>query len=176
MINNNVLNALLEAFYDILDLDGKRSILMLAHLPGLMDTKLPTNGTTNWEIFEKILEAMRMLLQYSDKILFQIGRKFSIYLDPYGSSFDEFIMKLNTWLDEVDLTIQSQSPQSYIVTCIAKKASYLLTDEWMKFFYEGIFVEGLRKAVGGDITAEMVECTSTMLRFEIKSQPKNLQN
>jgi len=58
-ISNSVINALLEAFYDILDLDGKRSILCLAGLPQLMEAKLNSSGNSDWVIFEKLLDAMR---------------------------------------------------------------------------------------------------------------------
>ena len=40
-VNNSVINALLEAFYDVLDLDGKRFILAAAGLETLMENKLP---------------------------------------------------------------------------------------------------------------------------------------
>ena len=73
-----------KAFYDVLDLDGKRSILAAAGLETLMENKLPPDEFSSSSLLNKLLFSMRNLLQFSDRVLFEIGRKFSIYFDPWG--------------------------------------------------------------------------------------------
>ena len=109
VIQNAIINALLEAFNDILDYDGKRSILIFAKLEHWIDEKLPPTGTTSLKDFEKLIKAMRILLQYSENILFEIGRKFSIYLDPSGTSFKDFIVMLNRSLTDLEISFNPSS-------------------------------------------------------------------
>jgi len=170
-VQNSVINALLEAFYDVLDLDGKRSLLDFAGLSELMDSRLPPRGTSNWGIFLKLLNAMRTLLQFSDRILFEIGRKFSIYLDPCGSSFPDFIERLNDQFHELELHITPHSRSEYEITVSASEnRSALFSDTWMHYFYRGVFMEGLRKSIGGEIIVDNTQCDDNSLHIIVKSK------
>jgi hypothetical protein len=168
-VNNKVINALLEAFYDVLDLDGKRSILTIAGLETLMETKLSPNGTSSSKILDKILLAMRNLLQYSDRVLLEIGRKFSVYFDPSGSSFEEFINLLSSQLFDIEIEVTPLDDSQFTITMQSKgRKMALFIDPWMRYFYQGILQEGLRKSVGGTVTAEVTACSEEAICFNVK--------
>lgn len=97
-VQNVVINALLESFYDILDRDGKGSILRAAGLPELMDAHLDPKEFTDFRVFRKIIDAMNMLLQFSEFIAYEIGRKFAIYLDPTGTGIEAIIHNIKKWI------------------------------------------------------------------------------
>ncbi|HMF31135.1 MAG TPA: hypothetical protein VKK79_06960 [Candidatus Lokiarchaeia archaeon] len=97
-VKNIVINALLESFYDILDRDGRNSILRAAGTPELMDAQLDPREYTDYEVFNKIIDAMNLLLQFSEFIAYEIGRKFAIYSDPSGNGIRAIIQNLQEWI------------------------------------------------------------------------------
>ena len=134
IVDNAVINALLEAILDILDKDGKRSILKFAGREDLLTEKLPP-GTSSREEFIKILEAMRVLLEFSSQILFEIGRKFSVYLDPFGSSIKDFIIILNKSFISPQFHIKFASDRELDISIqLLEGKSKLLTDTWIGYF------------------------------------------
>ncbi|MHA1821466.1 MAG: hypothetical protein ACTSU2_01820 [Promethearchaeota archaeon] len=89
-VKNQIVKALLEAIFDVLDFDGKRSIIEFARLDYLKD-ELPTNGGIPYTDFLKLVEAMNILLAYSNKVMYEIGRKFAFYFSPFGTHLVEFV-------------------------------------------------------------------------------------
>ena len=53
------------------------------------------NGTLDMFSFKKIISAQNCLLFDSNILLFEIGKKFSFYLFPFGKSFEEIIKDIN---------------------------------------------------------------------------------
>ncbi|MFX1502314.1 MAG: hypothetical protein ACFFDH_15240 [Promethearchaeota archaeon] len=96
-VKNKVVVALLQAYHDILDYDGMKSILREAEMMHIKDIgdKDP-NGTLNFFYFKKIVSAQNCLLYDSSDLLFEIGKKFSFYLFPFGKSFEEIINEINS--------------------------------------------------------------------------------
>jgi hypothetical protein len=169
-VNNSVINALLEAIFDILDYNGKSSILTLSGRLDLLKEKLP-QGTSKSSEFLKIINSMRTLLEFSSKILFEIGKKFSIYLDPYGSSILEFIEILNNSFVDPSFNLQKNSKNNLSLSIVTQNNNTdLLTDPWLRYFYEGIFLEGVRKAIGGKVQIEFVECDKFSCSFNIETE------
>jgi hypothetical protein len=170
-VQNAVINALLEALFDILDLDGKKSILMFAGLEQWIDQKLPTDGVTAWDDFLRLIGAMRMLLQYSDSILYEVGRKFSIYLDPFGSSVPDFLNHLNRSFVDLEITYEQPNNHEYLILMRWDgRDSDLFDDKWMQCFYQGLFTEGMRKAVGGNVKMELLDASNIMIKFRIYTE------
>jgi len=96
-VKNKVVVALLQAYHDILDYDGMKSILKEAgmmHIKDLRD-KNP-NDTLDFFSFKKIISAQNCLLFDSSDLLFEIGKKFSFYLFPFGKNFEEIINEINS--------------------------------------------------------------------------------
>lgn len=173
VVQNTVINALLEALFDILDLDGKRSVLEFAGLERWLE-KLPQNGTSSWEDFLKLISAIRTLLQYSDSILFEVGRKFSIYLDPFGTSFPDFIRLLEHSLVDLHIEFKEIVPLQYEITMKwTGRETELLDDKWMQHFYRGIYSEGMRKAVGGIVKAVVLSTSDLSIKLKIISLPQS---
>jgi predicted hydrocarbon binding protein len=96
-VKNKVVVALLQAYHDILDYDGMKSILKEAgmiHIKDIRD-KNP-NDTLDFFSFKKIISAQNCLLYDSSDLLYEIGKKFSFYLFPFGKSFEEIIQEVNS--------------------------------------------------------------------------------
>ena len=96
IVKNRVVTALLQSYLDNLDYDGMKSILKEAGLIHLKDMRdVDPNGTIDFFSFKKIITAQNCLLFDSNKLLFEIGKKFSFYLFPFGKNFDEIINEIN---------------------------------------------------------------------------------
>lgn len=96
IVKNRVVTALLQSYLDNLDYDGMKSILKEAGLIHLKDMRdVDPNGTIDFFSFKKIIAAQNCLLFDSNKLLFEIGKKFSFYLFPFGKSFEEIIHEIN---------------------------------------------------------------------------------
>jgi len=96
IVKNRVVTALLQSYLDNLDYDGMKSILKEAGLIHLKDMRdVDPNGTIDFFSFKKIIAAQNCLLFDSNKLLFEIGKKFSFYLFPFGKNFEEIISEIN---------------------------------------------------------------------------------
>jgi hypothetical protein len=96
-VKNRVVVALLQAYHDILDYDGMKSILREAEMLNLKDIRdLDPNDELDLFSFKKIISAQNCLLYESTDLLFEIGKKFSFYLFPFGKSFEEIIEEVNS--------------------------------------------------------------------------------
>ncbi len=96
VVKNRVITALLQAYLDVLDYDGMKSILKEAGLLDLKNNKgIDPNETIDFISFKKIIYAQNSLLYYCYDLLFEIGKKFSFYLFPYGKKFDEIVEEIN---------------------------------------------------------------------------------
>jgi hypothetical protein len=96
-VNYKVITALLQAYHDILDYDGMKSILIEAemlHLKNIRDED--QNKYLDLFSFKKIIAAQNCLLYDSSMLLFEIGKKFSFYLFPYGKNFEEIVSEINS--------------------------------------------------------------------------------
>ena len=95
-VKNKVLTALLQAYLDVLDYDGLKSILREAELLELKDSRdSDPNISIDFFSFKKIISAQNCLLYGCYNLLFEIGKKFSFYLFPYGKNFEEIIEEIN---------------------------------------------------------------------------------
>ena len=166
-VDNSVINALLESIFDILDYDGKRSILLFANREELLHKRLP-EGTSSKREFSDILNAMRILLEFSSTILFEIGRKFSLYIDPHGSTMDHFMKMLDDAFYGVHFSVERKTEKEIIVTMTYDEKDHpIFVDRWMGFFYRGVFLEAVRKSIGGKVEVDQFETTNECLKFQI---------
>ncbi|GAF69229.1 unnamed protein product [marine sediment metagenome] len=95
-VNNKVLIALMQAYLDVLDYDGLKSILREAELLELKDIRdINSSKFIDFFSFKKIISAQNCLLFGCYNLLFEIGKKFSFYLFPYGKSFEDVIQEVN---------------------------------------------------------------------------------
>lgn len=109
-ISNKVINALLEALHDVLDKDGKLSVIRFSGLQ-YSDERLPSNGYSQYSDFKKLINAMNILMQFSTTAQFEIGRKFSFYLHPFGTKIEQFIDMLEEFInDDISISIENSKP------------------------------------------------------------------
>jgi hypothetical protein len=95
-VKNKVLTALLQAYLDVLDYDGLKSILREAELLELKDLKdVNPEQIIDFFSFKKIISAQNCLLYGCYNLLFEIGKKFSFYLYPYGKDFEDIVGEIN---------------------------------------------------------------------------------
>ncbi len=117
-VKNKVVTALLQAYHDTLDYDGMKSILKEAGLLYLKDSReIDPNGTIDFFSFKKILAAQNCLLYYCRRLLFEIGKKFSFYLYPFGKDFEEIVRELTELIDtDWKVKIIDKSENSYVIS------------------------------------------------------------
>jgi hypothetical protein len=95
-VKYKVITALLQAYHDILDYDGMKSILKEAEMLRFKNIRdEDQNQYLDFFSFKKIIAAQNCLLYDSTMLLFEIGKKFSFYLFPYGKDFEEIISEIN---------------------------------------------------------------------------------
>ncbi|MHA1268888.1 MAG: V4R domain-containing protein [Candidatus Helarchaeota archaeon] len=102
-ISANVFYALLTALNDIMGQDGKNSVLRYAKLDEYTTVCTPdeihSDDKINYKIFHALLNSMFTLLGFgTSAILYEAGRKWLIYLSPFGISLDGMIKKLENWI------------------------------------------------------------------------------
>ncbi|MFO8020548.1 MAG: hypothetical protein R6U96_18140 [Promethearchaeia archaeon] len=106
-VSNKVVIALLQAYHDLLDFDGMRSILKEAEMRELIPIReINAKEKISFFKFKKIISAQNMLLYCATDLLYQIGLKFSFYLFPFGEGFEYIIKQIDKliktdWIVEI---------------------------------------------------------------------------
>ena len=96
-VKYKVVTALLQAYQDILDYDGMKSILKEAEMLHIKNIRTEDqNQYLDFFHFKKIIAAQNCLLYDSSMLLFEIGKKFAFYLFPYGKNFEGIIKEINS--------------------------------------------------------------------------------
>ncbi|NVM02407.1 MAG: hypothetical protein HWN67_08725 [Candidatus Helarchaeota archaeon] len=96
-----VFSALLTALKDIMGEDGKKSILRFAGLSQYINKEVQPSlsESISFDEFSALLKSMNSLLGHgTHAILYESGRKFALYLSPFGISLKDIIKKLEEWL------------------------------------------------------------------------------
>jgi len=96
-----VFSALLTALTDIMGEDGKKSILRFAGLSQFINQEVSPSidESVSFDTFKALLNSMNNLLGHgTNAILFESGRKFALYLSPFGISLEGIIKKLEKWI------------------------------------------------------------------------------
>ncbi|MBD3253904.1 MAG: hypothetical protein GF383_02375 [Candidatus Lokiarchaeota archaeon] len=107
MVKNKVITALLQAYMDTLDYDGMKSILKEAEMLELKDIReVDPEETLDFFSFKKIITAQNCLLYGCYALLFEIGKKFSFYLFPFGKSFTEIVQDINAYIRTKDFKVE----------------------------------------------------------------------
>ena len=117
-VHNKVLIALLQSYLDVLDYDGLKSILREAELLELKNLDdINPNSHMDFFFFKKLIAAQNCLLYESNKVLYEIGKKFSFYLFPYGKKFEEIIEEINQLIEtDWNIKIIKSKPKKFIIS------------------------------------------------------------
>ena len=150
-VKYKVVTALLQAYQDILDFDGMKSILREAEMLHIRNIR-EENQDQYLDLFsfKKIISAQNCLLYDSSMLLFEIGKKFSFYLFPYGKAFKEIIHEINsTIITDWKVEIVENSDDIIIVSvqkCIFCSEIGVPCD-----MFKGFLVHSLEKALPSDV-------------------------
>ena len=123
-VKNRVVTALFQAYLDVLDYDGLKSILKEAELLDLKNYKeIDPDETLDFFSFKKIITAQNCLLYNCSDLLFEIGKKFSFYLFPFGKKFREVVEEINR-LIKTDWNIQILEKTKKSITVRVEKCFF----------------------------------------------------
>jgi len=163
-VKNSLINALLTAIFDEIDSDGKKSILEHANL-GYMNSieNLPANGFTPIEDFLKLLDSMNYLLIFSKSIMYEIGRKFSFYISPFGTQIGDLIEKIKTKLIDLQIELEYNTDDKILVTVkqcpfcrsIQKLNPAIVSRNFTCEFFRGFLFETVRKSANTDVSIKV---------------------
>ena len=145
-----VITALFQAYHDVLDYDGMKSILKEAEMPHLKNIREEDqNKYLDFFSFKKIIAAQNCLLYDSSMLLFEIGKKFSFYLFPYGKNFEEIVSEINSAIiTDWKVEILENSKEQIIVSvqkCIFCSEIGISCD-----LFKGFLVHSLEKSLSSD--------------------------
>jgi len=149
-VKNCVITALLQAYLDSLDYDGMKSILREAELIELKDTRdVNPDGEIDFFSFKKLIAAQNCLLYESNQLLYEIGRKFSFYLFPFGKSFTEIISEINKLIKtNWDVKVKEKSENQYIIKVI--KCVFCSEIGVSCDLFRGFLIHSLEKTLSSD--------------------------
>ncbi len=144
-VKYRVITALLQAYHDILDYDGMRSILKEAEMLYLKNIKDENQDQMlDFFSFKKIISAQNCLLYDSSRLLFEIGKKFSFYLYPYGKNFEEIVVDINR-LIVADWKVEITNRNDDIISILIQKCIFCSEIGVPCDLFEGFLVHSLEK-------------------------------
>ncbi|MFX1357326.1 MAG: hypothetical protein ACFFA8_08555 [Promethearchaeota archaeon] len=149
-VKNKVLTALLQSYLDNLDYDGMKSILREAELLELKDIReVDPDASIDFFSFKKIIAAQNCLLYDSTNLLYEIGRKFSFYLFPFGKKFEEIIEEIND-LIRTDWKVQIKEMNPETITIRVDKCIFCSEIGVSCNLFKGFLVHSLEKTLSSD--------------------------
>jgi predicted hydrocarbon binding protein len=149
-VKNRVLTALLQSYLDNLDYDGMKSILREAGLLELKDIRdVDPNASLDFFSFKKIIAAQNCLLYDSSNLLYEIGKKFSFYLFPFGKKFEEIIVEIND-LIRTDWNVQIVEKKEDSITVRVDKCIFCSEIGVSCELFKGFLVHSLEKTLSSD--------------------------
>jgi len=150
IVKNKVLRALLHSYLDNLDYDGMKSILREAELLELKDIRdVDPNASIDFFSFKKIIAAQNCLLYDSTNLLYEIGRKFSFYLFPFGKKFEEIIVEINE-LIRTNWKVQIIENIEDIITIRVDKCVFCSEIGVSCDLFKGFLVHSLEKTLSSE--------------------------
>ena len=149
-VKNRVITALLQSYLDNLDYDGMKSILREAELIELKDMRdVDPEGTIDYFSFKKLIAAQNCLLYDSSELLYEIGRKFAIYLFPYGKNFKEIIKEINELIDTDWKVSIIETKDDYVIVKV-DKCVFCSEIGVSCYLFKGFLVNSLEKNLPND--------------------------
>ncbi len=145
-----VITALLQAYHDVLDFDGMKSILREAEMLHIKNIREEDQDQSlDLFSFKKIISAQNCLLFDSSMLLFEIGKKFSFYLFPYGKNFEEIIHEINSTII-TDWKVEIKENSKDLITISIQKCIFCSEIGVPCDMFKGFLVNSLEKALPSD--------------------------
>jgi hypothetical protein len=149
-VKNKVITALLQSYLDNLDYDGMKSILKEAEMISLKDMRdIDPEESIDFFSFKKIIAAQNCLLYDSNELLFEIGKKLSFYLFPFGKDFEEIIKEINQLIvTDWKVEILEKTKDLYVINvekCVFCSEIGVSCD-----LFKGFLIHSLEKTLSND--------------------------
>jgi predicted hydrocarbon binding protein len=157
-VRNKVVTALLQAYHDCLDYDGMKSILREAEMMKLKNIRdIDPEKTLDFFSFKKIIAAQNCLLFQCTQLLFEIGRKFSFYLFPFGKDFEEVVEEIDEYID-ADWHVEIVDRKDEQITVKVRQCVFCSEVGVSCDLFEGFLVHSLEKTLKSDkiVKSEMM--------------------
>ena len=142
-----MVTAFLQAYLDILDYDGMKSVLKEADLMNIKDSRdVDPNDSIEFVSFYKIIDAQNLLLFGCYRLLYEVGKKLAFYLFPYGKDFEEIVeeitdlIKTNWSVEIVEKNVNSMTVE--IENCVFCGEAGVPCN-----LFTGFLVQSLKKAL-----------------------------
>ena len=149
-VKYTVVTALLQAYHDILDYDGMKSILREAEMLNLKNIREKNqNQMLDLFSFKKIISAQNCLLYDSSMLLFEIGKKFSFYLFPYGKDFKEIVQEINTAI-VADWKVEILEYSEDLITIFVQKCIFCSEIGVPCEMFKGFLIHSLEKSLSSN--------------------------
>ena len=149
-VKYKVVTALLQAYHDVLDFDGMKSILREAEMLHIKNIREEDQDRfLDLFSFKKIISAQNCLLFDSSMLLFEIGKKFSFYLFPYGKKFEEIIHEINSIII-TDWKVEIIENSGELITVSVQKCIFCSEIGVPCEMFKGFLVHSLEKALSSD--------------------------
>ncbi|MHA1804542.1 MAG: hypothetical protein ACTSU4_08395 [Promethearchaeota archaeon] len=170
LVGNRIVRALLQAYYELLDEDGMRSILREANMESLSDlTSLNPRGLMKLDSFKKIISAQNILLFQTHELLFLIGKKFSFYLFPFGNSFEDTIEELNQ-LIQTDWSLKIIKNTKNEIHLLLKNCVFCSNSHEICDLIKGFLINSLEKTLSPEKKIIFMPINKIAINKESRSQ------
>jgi predicted hydrocarbon binding protein len=137
----------LQAYLDILEYDGMKSVLREADMLQIKDNKnVDPNETIDFFSFKKIITAQELLLYGCYRLQYELGKKFAFYLFPWGKPFEEIIREI-TVLVKTKWAVQIIDQGKTSVTVEIQNCIFCSDVGVPCNFFTGFLVNSLKKAI-----------------------------
>jgi hypothetical protein len=151
-VKNKVITALLQSYLDNLDYDGMKSILKEAEMLYLKDIRdIDPESRIDFFSFKKIISAQNCLLYESNNLLFEIGKKLSFYLFPFGKNFEEIVQEISELIvTDWKVEILEKTQDLYVINvekCVFCSEIGVSCD-----LFKGFLIHSLEKTLSNDYT------------------------
>jgi hypothetical protein len=166
-----VFSALLEALNEIIGPDGKMSVVRFAGLSNKYARQLRpslVNSLPRSDII-KLTTAMSRLLGFGSKALLrETGRKFAVFLHPFGYSLETLVEKMRRWI-EGDWNVVIKKEKDTIKLTIKNDPFYSASYIWAGFFEVAATSSSQEgaKYIAGEVTGQ---AEGNITTFELKKQ------
>ncbi|MHA1793811.1 MAG: hypothetical protein ACTSVI_14300 [Promethearchaeota archaeon] len=167
-----VISAILEALNDIIGPDGKDSIVKFAGLESKYLSRNVRPSLRQWlpltDLTRLTLAMYRLMAWGSNALLRETGRKFAIFLAPYGYSLKMIADKMKNWIEgDWDIKIEKKSDDKILIT--------LVNDPFLKSMPGGHLWMGFFEVAATNSSRDGSIYTSSNFKMEDNGNEKKSQ-
>ena len=124
-----------------------KSVLKEAQMLHIKDYKdVDPNDTVDFPSFRRIIDSQNLLLYGCNRLLYEIGKKFSFYLFPYGKDFREIVSDIID-LIKADWNVKIIDKTSNSITIEIQNCIFCPESSGPCELFTGFLIYSLKKAL-----------------------------